>query len=97
MRKVTQEPTANNGAYSTDSEIAELLGITLGRLHNKLCAGNPLPPRIQPPGCRHRLWPRQAVHEWLEQFTILAVEPARSDKSPRRHGRPTKEAARARQ
>ena len=31
------------------------LGIWLGRLRNKLTTGNPLPPRIEPPGYRHRL------------------------------------------
>lgn len=71
-------------AYYTDTDIAHLLGITLGRLRNKLTAGNPLPPRIQPPGCRHRLWPRQAVHEWLEQFTVTAMEYPLRHASPRR-------------
>ncbi|MDJ0871373.1 MAG: hypothetical protein QNJ87_06365 [Gammaproteobacteria bacterium] len=43
------------GVYYTDQDIARLLGISLGRLRNKLTAGSPLPPRIQPPGCRNRL------------------------------------------
>ena len=54
--------------YYTDSEIAKLLNITVRRLRNKLNAGNPLPPRIKPPESRHRLWPKQAVHEWLTQY-----------------------------
>jgi hypothetical protein len=41
-----------DGKYYTDADIAGLLGISLGRLRNKLCAGSPLPPRIQLPGCR---------------------------------------------
>ena len=93
---MTKESEKSNGHYYTDSDIAALLGISLARLRNKLCAGNPLPPRIQPPGCRYRLWPRQAVHEWLDQFTITAVEPPTYPAEPRRRGRPTKQEMRAR-
>jgi len=93
---VTAEYLSRESKYYTDSEIAGLLGISVGRLRNKLCAGSPLPPRIQPPGCRNRLWPCQAVHEWLEQFTILASAPAVHDTEPKRRGRPTKREARAR-
>jgi hypothetical protein len=91
---ITEHP-AREGKYYTDDEIARLLGISLGRLRNKLSAGHPLPPRIQPPGCRNRLWPSQAVHAWLEQFTITVAEPEH-DPNPRRRGRPTKQEARAR-
>ncbi len=90
------EDSSKRGKYYTDTEIAGLLGISLGRLRNKLCAGSPLPPRIQPPGCRNRLWPCQAVHDWLEQFTITVSDPAAHDPKPRRRGRPTKQEARAR-
>ena len=83
------------GVYYRDSEVAELLGISIGRLRNKLSAGSPLPPRIQPPGCRNRLWPREAVRAWLEQFLITSVDEPRSEQ-PRRRGRPTKQEARAR-
>jgi len=91
----TEHPT-KDGKYYTDTEIAGLLGISLGRLRNKLCAGSPLPPRIQPPGCRNRLWPCQAVHDWLEQFTVTVADPAVRDSQPKRRGRPTKQEARAR-
>lgn len=90
------EDSSKRGKYYTDTEIAGLLGISLGRLRNKLCAGSPLPPRIQPPGCRNRLWPCQAVHDWLEQFTITVSDPAAHDPKPRSRGRPTKQEARAR-
>ena len=60
--------------YYTDTDVARLLDISVGRLRNKLTAGSPLPPRMQPPGCRSRLWSRKAVHEWLEQFTIMATD-----------------------
>ena len=84
------------GVYYTDSDVAELLGISVGRLRNKLTAGSPLPPRIQPPGSRYRLWPRRAVHAWLEQFLITSVEKSRSQQPLGRRGRPTKQEARAR-
>ena len=90
------EDSSQHGKYYTDTEIAGLLGISLGRLRNKLCAGSPLPPRIQPPGCRNRLWPCQAVHDWLVQFTITVNDPAVQDTESRRRGRPTKQEARAR-
>ena len=85
----TEHPPAD-GKYYTDTEIARLLGISLGRLRNKLCAGSPLPPRIQPPGCRTQLWPSQGVHDWLEQFTVTVTDPVTLDAEPRRRGRPTK-------
>ncbi len=84
------------GLYYTDKDIARLLGISLGRLRNKLTSGSPLPPRIQPPGCCHRLWPREAVHTWLEQFLIKGVEGPRAPQPLGRRGRPTKQEARAR-
>ena len=90
------EDSSQHGKYYTDTEIAGLLGISLGRLRNKLCAGSPLPPRIQPPGCRNRLWPCQAVHDWLEQFTITVSDSAVQDTESRRRGRPTKQEARTR-
>ncbi len=82
--------------YYTDQDIAQLLGISLGRLRNKLTAGKPLPPRIQPPGCRHRLWPKEAVYAWLEQFLVMSVEKPRAHQPFGRRGRPTKQEARAR-
>jgi hypothetical protein len=93
-RNVTTEQPPRDGKYYTDNEIAGLLGISLGRLRNKLSAGQPLPPRIQPPGCRSRLWPSQVVHEWLEQFTITATDSVEQPMT-RRRGRPTKQEARA--
>ena len=86
---------SSEAAYYTDQDIARLLGVSIGRLRNKLTAGSPLPPRIQPPGCRNRLWPREAVHAWLEQFLVTGVEERRPEQ-PRRRGRPTKQETRAR-
>ena len=86
-----------DGQYYTDAQIAALLGISLGRLRNKVCGGSPLPPWIQPPGCRQRLWPRCAVHAWLEQFTITASDSSAYPERRRRRGRPTKLEERTRQ
>ena len=94
---MTTEYPTRGGKYYTDTEIAQLLGISLGRLRNKLSAGNPLPPYIQAPGCRNRLWSCQAVHEWLERFTVLVSASTVQAPEPRRRGRPTKQEARARQ
>ena len=96
MPSVTERKPNRNGTYYSDDEVADLLGISLGRLRNKLCAGNPLPSRIEPPGCRHRLWPCQAVNDWLEQFTISVVDRPQSDYQSRRRGRPTKQEERSR-
>lgn len=93
---MTKEDVAREARYYTDADIARLLGISLGRLRNKLCAGSPLPPRIQPPGCRNRLWPCQAVHDWLEQFTVTVTDTAVPQRPSRRRGRPSKEEERAR-
>lgn len=94
--KVSADYSMTDGKYYSDDEIAGLLGISLGRLRNKLCAGNPLPPRIQPPGCRSRLWPCREVHDWLRQFTVGENDLSLDDAKPRRPGRPTKAEARAR-
>jgi hypothetical protein len=96
MPSVTECNASRNGTYYIDDEVADLLGISLGRLRNKLCAGNPLPPRIEPPGCRHRLWPCQGVHEWLEQFTVSVVDRLESGNQPRPRGRLTKQEERSR-
>ena len=66
--------------YYTDKEIADLMGITLQRLRNKLHAEQPLPPRIQPPGCRKRFWPVKEVHIWLENYLIRYEEESRQRK-----------------
>ena len=93
---MTMQYTNDESTYYTDQEMARLLGISLGRLRNKLTAGQPLPPRIQPPGCRHRLWPCQAVHAWLEQYTITTADSPVCPVSTRRHGHPRKQEARSR-
>ena len=91
----TEYPSAD-GKYYTDCEIARLLGISVGRLSNKLCAGSPLPPRIQMPGCRNRWWPCRGVHDWLEQFTVTSTDSVTQDPEPRGRGRPIKQEVRAR-
>lgn len=66
--RVSAEKNDAADPYYSDADIAALLGISVGRLRNKICAGDPLPPRLQADGFRKRLWPRQAFHQWLEQF-----------------------------
>lgn len=56
--------------FFNDNELAKLLGISVKALRNKLCAGHTLPPRIQPPGCKTRLWPKAGVYKWLDKYTI---------------------------
>ncbi|MDZ7770174.1 MAG: hypothetical protein U5K38_14380 [Woeseiaceae bacterium] len=63
--------------YYGDAEMARLLGISLGRLRNKLSAGDPLPACIRPPGCRKRLWHRESVHRWLEEQAVRPKRQAR--------------------
>jgi predicted DNA-binding transcriptional regulator AlpA len=59
-----------NSLYMNDKEVSELLGITIGRLRNKISAGCELPPRTKLPGCRQRLWPTEAVRDWLEKHVV---------------------------
>ncbi|MFP5431411.1 MAG: hypothetical protein ACLGHE_10595 [Gammaproteobacteria bacterium] len=51
-----------------DEDIAALFKVTVRVLQNKVEAGDPLPPRSQPPGMRVRLWPRKAVEAWVLKF-----------------------------
>ena len=66
--QTTSTRATMNRQYYEDAEVAALLGVTVGRLRNKLSAGDPLPPRIKPDGCRRRIWPSDAVHEWMNKF-----------------------------
>ncbi len=65
---VTSNNVASESGYYDDADMAKLLGISVGRLRNKISADDPLPPRVRPDGCHKRLWPRESVHEWLRQF-----------------------------
>lgn len=79
--------------YLHDEGLADLLGISVKALRNKVALGEPLPPRIQPPGMRARLWPRRAVNEWLSQFlmnpTLESLAPSEVN-HPGSPGRPRK-------
>lgn len=88
--------SSTDGKYYTDDQIAGLLAISLGRFRNKLCVGNPLPPRIEPPDFRNRLWPCHAVHSQLRQFTVFETGLSFDDPNPFRPGRPCEKEARAR-
>lgn len=65
---MTTENIPSELGYYDDADIAKLLGISVGRLRNKISAGDPLPIRLRPEGCYKRLWPRQSVHDWLEKY-----------------------------
>ena len=65
---MTAENISSEFGYYDDADIAKLLGISVGRLRNKISAGDPLPIRLRPEGCYKRLWPRQSVHDWLEKY-----------------------------
>ena len=60
----------SNVEYYSDLDVAKLLNLSVGRLRNKISRGENLPRRIQPPGCRHRLWLKKEVHRWLEQYSV---------------------------
>lgn len=66
--RVNTDKDGAGSAYYSDADVAALLGISVGALRNKISAGDPLPPRLQPDGFRKRLWPCEACHEWLRQF-----------------------------
>lgn len=70
--------------YYLDSDICDLFDISLSRLRARICEGKPLPPRIEVPGSRVRLWKKSIVHEWLEQHTVLDRAPNASIKRLRR-------------
>lgn len=75
--------------YLSDAEIAELLGITTQGLRNKVSSKAPLPPRVQLPGCRHRLWPAQGFRAWVKQHEISDDAAPQSQPAAKR-GRPRK-------
>lgn len=74
-RPVPNDNIPTRSDYYEDAEMARLLGISIGRLRNKLSAGDPLPPCTRPPGCRRRLWRRQSVHQWLEEHAVRTGQP----------------------
>lgn len=55
----------NQHPFLEDKDIADLLGISLQGLRNKISRGQALPPRIKVPGCKKRLWPADQVYNWL--------------------------------
>lgn len=68
------ESKASNKGYMDDSDITGLLGISQRTLNNKVCRGDDLPKYIKPRGCRRRIWPTEAVQEWLSSTTTGAAE-----------------------
>lgn len=59
--------------YYTDPEMAKQLGISLSRLRAKLSEGCFLPPRIELPNSRTRLWSIAKFEKWLESYEKNSV------------------------
>ncbi len=76
--------------YYHDDDIADLLGISVAGLRNKVDAGDALPPHTKLPRIRARLWPKKETHDWIRQFLIKqAAEAGRL--TGNRRGRPPKQ------
>jgi len=56
--------------YGSDDDVSRKLKISKSRLRAKLSADQPLPPRIQVPSSRVRLWDMDEVDEWLKSFEV---------------------------
>lgn len=59
-----------NERYYTDLDACALLDISLSRLRARISEGKPLPPRIEVPNSRTRLWLKKDFHDWLENHTV---------------------------
>lgn len=42
-------------------------------LHNKLSTNSELPPSIELPGCKQRLWPKDELEAWLRSYIVNSV------------------------
>jgi predicted DNA-binding transcriptional regulator AlpA len=60
--------------FLNDRQLAEILGISIQSLRNKISSSENLPDRVQLPGCRKRLWPTKKVYQWLEMYTVSSIE-----------------------
>lgn len=56
--------------FLSDEQLADLLGISVQGLRNKVARGDPLPPHCRLPGMRVRLWPEQLVREWIDRHVV---------------------------
>ncbi len=61
--------------YLRDKDVADILGISLKSLYNKINLRHPLPAYICPPSTRIRLWPEKDFHEWLSRFRCESSSP----------------------
>lgn len=75
--------------FLRDEQVAQLLGISIGGLRNKIRNGDPLPPHCRLPGMRVRLWPVDRVGEWVSGYEVGASGVSTTP-DPRRRGRPSK-------
>ena len=61
--------------YLTDTEAAKKLGISLSRLRGRIHEGTALPPRIEVPNSRIRLWDLEDIQNWLDQHKKVNHHP----------------------
>lgn len=73
--------------FLSDEQLADLLGISVRGLRNKVVRGDPLPPHCRLPGLRIRLWPEDGVVEWIENYQVGALQ---NSELSRGRGRPSK-------
>lgn len=78
----------------SDKDVAGLLGISVDRLQKRIQAGEIVPPYIQVPGSRSRIWDMDDVDTWLREFRCVAPLPELKltliPRPKRGRGRPTK-------
>jgi len=56
--------------FLKDEDVANMLGVSIDRLRAKLSSGDLLPPRVELPGCRIRLWDEEEFFDWLKQYEV---------------------------
>jgi len=83
----------------SDHDVADLLGISIDRLQKRIQGGELVPPYIQVPGAKSRIWDMDEVETWLKSFRrtplTLVPTPQHSLPEPKRgRGRPPKTAYR---
>ena len=62
--------------YLRDKDVADILGISIKSLYNKINLQHPLPAYICPPSTRVRLWPVKEFHAWLSRFRCESSNPS---------------------
>lgn len=74
--------------FLNDEQLADLLGVSVRGLRNKVVRGDPLPPYCRLPGMRVRLWPEDGVVDWIQSYQLGALQ-SETERN-RGRGRPSK-------